>query len=120
MVEIIGASKIAPYTYACEAIIRVEEEFMKVRFGIDELAYMLLKRLLAFQPFEKGGFGKYRYYFTGGYRKEDQYAKGAMSIRVEQNSRYKTFGLESAQALTANLLWIQRFEAKAEAVPFCF
>lgn len=119
MVEIIGASKLAPYTYACEAIVRVEEEFMKVRFSIDELAYMLLKRMLSFQPFEKGGFGKYKYYFTGGYRKEDQYAR-AMYVRVEQNGRYKTFDLESTQALTANLLWIQKFETKEQATPFCF
>lgn len=100
----------APFVYAGEVIIKVAGEVLKLRFGVDEQAYMLLKKILSFQPFEPGSYGKYRYYFTESYQKGDLYSKAYMYVRVEQNGRHKSFAQESTQPLTANLLWLQRVE----------
>lgn len=110
MVELTGAKKVAPAVFACEAIIKVADETLPVRFSVDEQAYMLLKKMLSFQPFEPGSYGRYRYYFTGSYQKEDQHGKAYMDVRVEQNGRHKSFAQQTTQPITANLLWLQRLE----------
>jgi hypothetical protein len=76
-VELLGASKGAS-AFAGEAILHLKGEHLRLRFTVNEQAYLLLKKLVSFQPFESVATGKYRYYFAGSYRQvgEDQVLAG--------------------------------------------
>lgn len=102
MVQIIDAIKENGF-YGCVARIALNNEEIQVKFGTNEMGYMLLKKLLSFQPFEKVSSGKYRYYFSGSYC---QHGENVLAgVRIEQGQRHKKFELELSQELNANLLW---------------
>ena len=104
-VELMGASKV-DLAFAGEVILHLNGEQLRLRFNVNEQAYMLLKKLASFQPFESVAARKYRYYFSGSYRKmgEDKVLAG---IQVVQDRRHKKFELELTPALLANLFWLQ-------------
>jgi hypothetical protein len=111
-VELIGASKVDS-AFAGEAFLHLDGEQLRLRFGVNEQAYMLLKKLASFQPFEAVTAGKYRYYFSGSYRKvgEDKVVAG---IQVVQDKRHKKFELELTTPLLANLFWLQGITGKEQ------
>jgi hypothetical protein len=119
MVEIIGSAKIAPGSYSCETIAKIDNDFTRIRFGVNEIGYMFLKKIFSFQPFEKVTAGNYRYYFSGTYRQlgnEQVFA----SIRVEQGQRHKQFEMELTRPLVANLTWLGGIKSKDEVSQLVF
>ncbi|GAB3579968.1 hypothetical protein GCM10027345_20760 [Hymenobacter daeguensis] len=119
MVEIIGSQKVAANSYSCEAIIELKREFIKLRFSVTEIGYMMLKKLLSFQPFENISAGIYRYYFSGSYRflGDDQVFA---SIRIEQGRRHKQFEIEVTRPIIANLNWLGVIKDKEEVAQLLF
>jgi hypothetical protein len=117
-VELLGASKVDS-AFAAEAILQLKGEHLRLRFHVNEQAYMLLKKLASFQPFEAVATGKYRYYFAGSYRKvgEDQVVVG---IQVVQATRHKKFELELTSALVANLVWLQGITSREQIAHLLF
>ncbi|WP_426061628.1 hypothetical protein [Hymenobacter sp. B1770] len=111
MVELLDALRENGF-YGCKASITLGNEKVKVKFGTNERGWIMLKKLLSFQPFENVSFGKYRYYFTSSYRQngEDVLA----GIRVEQGQRHKRFELELTKELNANLIWLILRKDKTE------
>jgi hypothetical protein len=106
MVELLGATKIDS-AFGCEAVIQLNGEDLRLRFNVSERGYMLLKKLISFQPFESVTAGKYRYYSTGSYRRKDE-VNALAGIRVEQGTRHKQFELELPLLLVVNLRWLQQ------------
>ena len=112
IVEILGAFK-EQSAFGGEVLLHLNGEQLRVGFNVNERAYLLLKKLVSFQPFESVAAGKYRYFFAGSYRQtgEDTVMTG---IQVVQDRRHKKFELELTQALLANLRWLQEISNKEQ------
>jgi hypothetical protein len=112
IVEILGTFK-EQSGFGGEVLLHLNGEQLRVGFNVNERAYMLLKKLVSFQPFESVVAGKYRYFFAGSYRQtgEDTVMTG---IQVVQDRRHKKFELELTQALLANLRWLQEISNKEQ------
>jgi hypothetical protein len=104
MVQIFDASRENSY-YGCKASIKLNGEEVHVKFGTNERAFMQLKKLLAFQPFESVAAGKYRYFYTGVYW--ENATQELTRIRIEQAKRHKEFEMELPKELSANLQWLK-------------
>ena len=111
MVELLDALR-ENNSYGCKASITLNTEEIMVKFGTNEQGWILLKKLLSFQPFENVSSGKYRYYFTSSYRQKGEDVLAG--IRVEQGQRHKNFELELTKELNANLLWFFLKKDKTE------
>ena len=99
------------------ALIRqtINQEDLKVRFGINLIDFNYLKRILDYRPFENTGVGLYRYYFVSSYRKDPEnldlcYVK----IRIEQLDKHKQYEFLVSQKLMANILWFDTLTHKKE------
>ena len=85
----------------------LNQENLKVRFGINLADYNHLKRILDYRPFENTGFGPYRYYFVLSYRKDNGSSDLCYTnIRVEQLDRHKQYEFKISQKLMSDILWL--------------
>ncbi len=118
VVELVGASK-RETAFAGEVLLHLNGESLHLGFNVNERAYMLLKKVASFQPFESVASGKYRYFFSGSYRQtgEDAIMTG---IQVVQDRRYKKFELELTPAVLANLFWLQRITSREQVEHLLF
>lgn len=93
----------------------INQENLKVRFGISLVDFNCLKRILDYRPFENSGVGLYRYYFVLSYRKDPKNLDMCyMKIRIEQLDRDKQYEFLVSQKLMANILWLDTLTDKNE------
>jgi hypothetical protein len=112
VVEILGAFK-EESAFGGEVLLHLNGEQLRVGFNVSERAYMLLKKLATFQPFESVAAGKYHYFFAGSYRQIGENTVMA-GIQVVQDRRHKKFEIELTKSLLANLQWLQDISSKEQ------
>ena len=99
------------------ALIRqtINQDNLKIRFGINLTDYNYLIRILEYRPFENTGVGSYKYYFVSSYRKDTENSDLCyVNIRVEQLERHKQYEFKISQKLMANILWFFSLTDKNE------
>ena len=83
MIELLDASK-ADNIYSSVIRHSINEQNLKLRFGIENSDFYRLKRILDFRPFENTGVAPYRYFFALSYRDNPDNKNSAfISVRVE-------------------------------------
>jgi len=105
MIELLDASK-ADNIYSSVIRHSINEQDLKLRFGIESSDFSRLKRILDFRPFENTGVAPYRYFIALSYRNNpDNEDSAFISVRVEQLDRHKQFEFELGKKYISNLLW---------------
>ena len=114
MIELIDVSK-TDNIYSSLIRHRICGEEIKLRFGIEQVDYGYLKRILEFRPFENTGVSPYRYYFTLSYRKDTENNDLAyITVRVEQLKRHKQYEFKISRKYIANILWFNSLTDKKQ------
>lgn len=114
MIEIIDVSKI-DNIYSSLIRHKIFGEELKLRFGIEQMDYGHLKKILEFRPFENTGVSPYRYFFTLSYGKDlEDNDLAYIRIRVEQLNRHKTYEFKISEKYIANLLWFNTLTDKKQ------
>ena len=114
MIELIDVSK-TDNIYSSLIRHRISDEEMKLRFGIEQMDYGHLKRILEFRPFENTGVSPYRYYFALSYRKNLEDSDLAyIDVRVEQLDRHKQYEFKISKKYIANILWFNSLTDKKQ------
>lgn len=105
MIELLDVSK-ADNIYSSVIRYSINGQDLKLRFGIENSDFSLLKRILDFRPFENTGVAPYRYFFALSYRNNPENENSAfISVRVEQLDLHKQFEFELGKKYISNLLW---------------
>jgi hypothetical protein len=75
-------------------------------FGIDQMSYTAIKKILNLRPFEHMPGVKYRYFFSPKAGRRAPYSsKTFCSIRIEQEKKRKEFEIDAPETVIANLMW---------------
>ena len=114
MVELLGATQPEPNVYGCQVQILLNEEPVRLQFGITQHEFVLLKKIATTRSFSSTKLSDYRYFFTGSYRKNDNSGKVAVAIRIKQGVQHKHFWFEATERLLSNLLCIQEIKSSDE------
>lgn len=112
MIELIDVDK-TDDIYSATIKHNIGGEMLILKFGINTEDYINLKRIFQFKPFLNSGSGRYSYYFTMSYLKDDDNITTAY-IRVEQLNIHKHYGFKVSKKLMANLLWFYTIENKSQ------
>jgi len=97
----------------------LNNEILKLRFGIIESDFGHLKQILEYRPFENTGFAPYQYYFAQSYQFVDDHKELLITkIKVEQLSRNKQFEFKLSKQYLSNLAWFRTFKDKSELIDF--
>ncbi len=110
MIELLEVSR-ENNIYSSLISLEINNEKIKVRFGIDTSDYSRLKRILEFRPWENTGVAPYRYFFALSYSKKEN-DLSEIKVRVEQNSRHKQFYFELSNKYISNILWFDTIKEK--------
>ncbi|WP_282019196.1 hypothetical protein [Salegentibacter mishustinae] len=111
MIELLEVSK-ENNIYSSTVMCEIEEKETKLNFGINTSDFSRLKRILEFQPFQKSGFGKYRYFFALSYRNNSENDELCfMNVRVEQLKTHKEFEFELSKKYVSNILWLNEIKS---------
>jgi len=114
MIELIDVSK-TDNIYSSLIRHRISGEEIKLRFGIEQMDYGHLKRILEFRPFENTGVSPYRYYFALSYRKDMENNDLAyIDVRVEQLNRHKQYEFKVSKKYISNILWFNSLTDKKQ------
>ena len=106
MIELIDVSK-EKNIFSSTVLHKIESQKIKINFGIEKSDFSKLKRILEYQPFQSGGFGKYRYFFATKYRNHpNQKELSFINVRVEQLKTNKEYEFELSKKYISNLLWL--------------
>jgi hypothetical protein len=114
MIELL---EVAKENEILSALIRqtINQDNLKIRFGINSADYGYLKRILEYRPFEDTGVGSYKYYFVSSYRKDKENSDLCyVNIRIEQLEKHKQYEFTISQKLMANILWFFSLTDKKE------
>ena len=103
MVRLLGCDKQDDLYFGRVSILLASKR-VNLKFGIDYNAYLEIKNVIQFRPFDNFVNEPYRHFFVGSYNKEAQ----TMSIRVEQGKTHKQFHIKGSNGLIANLLWFSK------------
>ena len=109
MIELLDVNK-ENNIYSTTVSHKIEGKEIKLNFGIEKSDYSRLKRILEFQPFQNGGMGKYRYFFSTKYGSHEQNALSFINVRVEQLKANKEFEFELSKKYISNLFWLNEIE----------
>ena len=110
MIELLDVNK-KDNIYSSTVLHKIEGKDIKINFGIEKSDFSRLKRILEFQPFQSGGFGKYRYFFALNYRiNSEQKELYFTNVRVEQLKLNKEYEFELSKKFISNLLWLDQIE----------
>jgi hypothetical protein len=112
MIEVLDAS-LADNNYSSVVQFFINDELVKIRFGILLIDFGHIMRILAFRPFENTGVAPYRYFFVLSYSKEDL-GLAEIAVRVEQLDKHKQFRFKISQKYISNLEWFRQLNSKAE------
>jgi hypothetical protein len=111
MIELLGPTQPEPNVYGCQVQIILDEEPIRVHFGINQYEFVLLKKIVTNRPFSSTKLSDYCYFFTGSYKMNDSGGKAAVAIRIEQSAQHKQFWFEATERLLANFLWLQEIKS---------
>lgn len=103
--------------YSCVVHHIIGGEQLKLRFAIQPVDYLYLKKILEFKPFENTGVAPYRYFFALAYGKGDDENSARMSVRVEQLNDHKQYTFTISRKFISNLLWFNSLTDKKEVMP---
>jgi len=116
MIELLDVNK-EKNIYSSTILHKIEGKELKLNFGIEKSDFSRLKRILEFQPFQNGGFGKYRYFFATKYgNHSEQKELSIINIRVEQLKVNKEFEFELSKKYISNLLWLNEIESSQDVI----
>jgi len=118
MIELLKVEK-TENNFSSIIVIEKKTEKIKLHFGIESSDFRMLQKVLEFRPFENISVGKYRYFFTFSYRKDEKNSELAFAdIRVEQNEKNKQFEFVLSRKYLSNLLWFESLTDKKEIEKF--
>ena len=114
MIEILDASQ-QNNNYSSTIQFIINDELIKLCFGILPIDFGHIKRIIEYRPFENTGVAPYKYFFVSSYRKDSTDLDIAfMNIRVEQLNRHKQFEFKISKKYISNLLWFKQLKNKSE------
>jgi hypothetical protein len=95
--------------------LKISDEELNLRFGIDPIDFGYLKRILEFRPFENTGVAPYHYFFALSYRNDPDINDLAFTdIRVEQFDKHKQYEFKISKKYIANILWFNSLTDKKQ------
>lgn len=107
MIELLNVSK-ADNIYSSLIRHKILGETLNLRFGIDPIDYLHLKRISEFRPFENTGVAPYRYFLALSYRSyPDNNDLAYITVRVEQLDQHKQYEFKISKKYIANILWFK-------------
>ncbi len=118
MIEIVDAVNL-DNTYSAIIGLKLDMEFLSLRFEVSESDYPRIRNIVTFRPFENTAVGIYHYFFSGSYQKNTPKKEMAIiNIRVEQLNQHKQFNFPISVNFVANLLWFGSVKEKSEVDRF--
>jgi hypothetical protein len=105
MIKLIDCYKINDRCFG-RVSIHLDNNDIKLKFGIDYDSYLGFKRVIQYRPFDNVTNQSYQHYFSGAYNRHTE----EITVRVEQGNTHKQFKIKTTKSLIANLLWFQGIE----------
>ena len=114
MIELLGVSD-NDNIYSSVIKLKISNEELNLRFGIECSDYARLKSILQYRPFENTGVAPYRYFFSLSYgKKPEKEGLGFIKVRVEQLDRHKEYEFCLSVRYISNILWFRSLKDKSK------
>ena len=113
MIEILEATKENELYFSTIKLV-LNGETIKLKFGVDPIAFLTVKKVLVFRPFSDTGVAPYKYFYARSYRKDLNNPDLAfVGFRVEQLTHHKQFEFQIGKKFLANLRWFEETKDKS-------